>query len=288
MAPPPATSPGLLPEIVAEPLEPPFATVIALHGLNDRKAAFDDLGAWLAKRGVRLVAYDQAGFGARQDRGYWPGTDQLVRELAYRVRVERAKAPSVPVWILGESMGAAVALIAAARAPDGLKVEGLILSAPAVWGGRQMSPAFRLVLATLVTVTPDMVLTGSDLGILASDNIPMLQALGADPLYLHGARIDAIAGMVRLMDEAGRAGPSVTLPVTVLNGDLDQVIVPEVQKAFLADMPAATCKEIRYPAGWHLLLRDLQREVVFEDVLAVLEGEKPGRPCGTGGGKESP
>jgi acylglycerol lipase len=258
----------------------PRATVIALHGFNDRKAAFDDIGAWLTQRGYRLVAYDQAGYGARPDRGYWPGTDQLVRDLIYRVRVEKARAPDVPVWILGESMGAAVALVAAARAPEQLDVAGLILSAPAVWGGDGIGPLYRLALEGLVTVAPGMVLTGQDLGILASDNIPMLIALGQDPLYLPSARVDAVAGMVALMDEADQAGPHVTLPVTVLNGEADQVIVPEVQRAFVASMPPATCREIRYADGWHLLLRDLNRELVFEDVLAVLEGRRPGRDCG--------
>jgi acylglycerol lipase len=203
-----------------------------------------------------------------------------VRDLIYRVRVEKARAPDVPVWILGESMGAAVALVAAARAPEQLDVAGLILSAPAVWGGDGIGPLYRLALEGLVTVAPGMVLTGQDLGILASDNIPMLIALGQDPLYLPSARVDAVAGMVALMDEADQAGPHVTLPVTVLNGEADQVIVPEVQRAFVASMPPATCREIRYADGWHLLLRDLNRELVFEDVLAVLEGRRPGRDCG--------
>lgn len=280
MAPPPAPVTGPLPEIVYQPASPSRGTVIALHGFNDRKAAFDDLGSWLAQRDYRLVAYDQAGYGARTDRGYWPGTEQLVRDLVHRVRVARAGDPDRPVWILGESMGAAVAVVAAARAEGELDVAGLILSAPAVWGGDAMGPTYRAALATLAMVAPDMVMTGRNLDILASDNIPMLIELGQDPLYLPGARVDALAGIVALMDEAARLGPRLRLPVTVLNGENDQVIVPQIQQAFVASMPADTCREIRYPAGWHLLLRDLQRETVFQDVLAVLEGERPGQPCG--------
>ncbi|HEX2528061.1 MAG TPA: alpha/beta fold hydrolase [Geminicoccus sp.] len=279
-APPPARTPGPLPEITFDPPGKPKVTIIALHGFNDRKAAFDEVGAWLAARGYRLVAYDQAGYGARQDRGIWPSTDQLVRDLLFRVRVERAGAPDVPVWILGESMGGAVALVAAARLPDELDVEGLILSAPGVWGGDAVKPYVRRPLRALAAVAPDMVFTGGDLGILASDNIPMLIELGKDPLYLRTARADSLIGIFDLMDEAVRDGPSVRLPVTILNGDVDQVILPEIQKEFVASMPSDTCREIRYPGGWHMLLRDLGRETVFKDVLAVLEGQRPGQPCG--------
>ena len=258
----------------------PKATVIALHGFNDHKAGFTDIGAWLADRGYKLVAYDQAGYGARPDRGYWPGTDQLVRELVYRVKVEKAGAPDVPVWILGESMGSTVALVAEGRAPEQLDVAGLILGSPGVWGGDQLGRIPRRGLAALASIEPDMVLTGQGLDVLASDNIPMLRALGRDPLYLKGARIDAINGLVDLMDEAVRVGPTLTVPVTILAGENDQIIIPGVQQAFVRSMPAATCREIRYPTGWHLLFRDLGRDVVFQDVLRILEGQRPGQPCG--------
>src|SRR5690606_24043327 len=117
-----------------------------------------------------------------------------------------------PIWVLGESMGGAVALVAAARAGEALPVAGLILSAPAVWGGELMGPFYRLTLASAVALAPELILTGRGLDILASDNIPMLRELALDPLYLAGARVDAIDGIVRLMDEADRAGPHVRLP----------------------------------------------------------------------------
>ena len=49
---------------------------------------------------------------------------------------------------------------------------------------------------------------------MASDNIEMLRALGADPLFIKATRVDAIAGLVELMDiaaasvdEPGRPAP---------------------------------------------------------------------------------
>lgn len=284
-APPGFLLPGPFPTVTYEPDGPVLGTVVALHGFNDRKAAFDELGQWLKQRGWRLVAYDQAGFGARPDRGYWAGPDKLADDLLYVTRVQAARHPGQPVWILGESLGAAVAIHAAATHGDRLPAAGLILSAPAVWGGDALNPIYRLVLAGTAALFPDMVFTGRGLKFQASDNLPMLIALGKDPLYLPYARADTLEGVVQLMDLARREAPDLDRPVLILNGDKDQVIEPKVQKSFVAAMPAATCRQVRYPDGWHLLLRDLQREVVFADILAELDGSRVGVPCGPGDGR---
>src|SRR3546814_14828012 len=47
---------------------------------------------------------------------------------------------------------------------------------------------------------PSARLSGRGLGIQASDNIEMLRALGRDPLFIKETRVDAIHGVVNLMD----------------------------------------------------------------------------------------
>jgi alpha-beta hydrolase superfamily lysophospholipase len=39
----------------------------------------------------------------------------------------------------------------------------------------------------------------------------------------------------------------------------------------LGRLRAQQCTEIIYPDGWHMLLRDLQREVVWNDILAWID-----------------
>ena len=55
--------------------------IVALHGFNDYRAAFDDFGAFAAARGVLVEAYDQPGFGARPRPGPVAGHDELVAAL---------------------------------------------------------------------------------------------------------------------------------------------------------------------------------------------------------------
>lgn len=273
-------------ELRWSPPERPAALVLALHGFNDSKSAFDLFGAYAAARGILVEAYDQRGFGVRPDRGRWAGIDALVAEVHDRVRGLRARYPGVPVYVLGESMGGALATAAFAR-PGAPAVDGVILSAPAVWGGDALRPLYRRVLTLTALVVPWGKLTGGGLKRQASDNIPALIALGQDPLYIRETRVDAVAGLVRMMDEARERAPALRVPTLVLTGARDQIVPPQALAEFVRLLPAGgACAAITYANGWHLLLRDLQRERVYADVLGWIADRNPPsgleRPCGEG------
>lgn len=265
------------------PETPPETVVLALHGFNDYSNAFEEFGVYAAERGIAVYAFDQRGFGANADAGYWPGATALVQGLRDRFEEVRDRHPDARMFLLGESMGAAVVMAAmASREPP--EVDGVVLSAPAVWGGDQMNPVYRATLWVAGRVVPDLRLTGRGLQRQASDNIGMLRALGADPLVIKATRVAAISGLVRLMDRAYTAAAEIDGPLLVLGGERDEIVPPDALSATLDRLEAAPCHEIIYPDGWHLLLRDNQRRVVFEDVLAWVRGEPPpsrlDRPCG--------
>ena len=262
---------------------PPRAVILAIHGFNDYSNAFSDFGAYAAARGVAVHAYDQPGFGANPDAGLWPGIDALVALLVRERQRLAALYPGRPVYLLGESMGAAV-LIAAVAADAPLDTAGMIMTAPAVWGGDELNPLYRATLWLAAHLVPALKLTGEGLGVMASDNLEVLQALGADPLFIKETRVDAIAGLVALMDLALAHAPLVPGPLLVLGGARDEVVPPHAHGAMLEHLSAEPCTEVVYPDGWHLLLRDLQRERVWADILAWIDGEPlpSGRaqPCG--------
>jgi alpha-beta hydrolase superfamily lysophospholipase len=275
--PPGATSSSWLPP------DRPRAVIVALHGFNDYRAAFAEFGTFAAARGVAVEAYDQPGFGATSGRGSWPGTAELVRWLDEAVAAARQHHPGVPVYLLGESMGGSVAL-AAMGGPDPPEVDGVILAAPAVWNGQDLPASYRATLRVLASVLPMLRVSARHVRRQASDNIAMLRALGRDPLYLHYTRIDAVNGLVELMVESQEVAPKVKAPMLVLLGARDQIVPPAGSRRFVATLDPATCSVVTYLQGWHLLLRDHQRERTFEDILAWIDGAPlPSgldRPCG--------
>ncbi len=252
------------------------AAIVALHGFNDYSNAFAEPGAWFRQRGISTYAYDQRGFGETQQRGLWPGSDVMASDLATAVDLVRHRHPGVPIFILGLSMGGAVAMKTLGRAP--LKaVRGVILSAPAVWGWRAMNPFYKSALWLAAHTVPFMSATGEGLGIQASDNIDMLRALGRDPLVIKDTRIDSVYGLVTLMDEAYEASASLSTPVLYVYGQNDE-LVPRQPTFEVVQQISAPKKFVYYKNGWHMLLRDRQRKRVWRDIAAWITNNKQPLP----------
>ncbi|WP_051330308.1 alpha/beta hydrolase [Niveispirillum irakense] len=264
------------------PEGPVRAVIVALHGFNDYSNAFDAPARDWAAQGIATLAYDQRGFGAAPGRGLWPGINTLQADLLSAVAAARQTYPGLPVFVLGESMGGAVAAttFAGAPLPDG--VGGLILSAPAVWSRATMPFYQRWALAVGGWLFPDMALTPpKGLKIQASDNIEMLRALGRDPMMIRATRIDAMRGLTDLMDQAMASMARLPSPTLVLYGRNEQVIPPLAVTTALHRIPSGEgVRVLRYPDGWHLLLRDLKADIVRGDVAAFVTD--PGGPLPSG------
>ena len=244
------------------------ATILAVHGFNDYSNAFAGPAEEWARHGVATYAYDQRGFGQAPDRGYWVGARRLEADLAIASRLVAARHPGVPHYLLGESMGGAV-IMAALAGPDRPVADGIILSAPAVWGRTTMNVFERVALWTTYQVWPGLTLTGRGLHIVPSDNIAMLRALARDPLVIKETRVDALKGLVDLMDQALASAPKLDEPMLLLYGKRDEIIPPEPIRRMIAALPqkgAARRRIAWYPDGYHMLLRDLDAPVVLRDI----------------------
>ncbi len=260
----------------------PRAVVVAVHGINDYGNFIALAAAYLAHRRIATYAYDQRGFGETPARGMWPGIKALVDDLRAMTARLRARHPETPLYLLGASMGGSVIMVAmtGAAAPA---VDGLILSGPAVWGRATMPFYQRWALAVAAHTVPWLTVTGRGLNILASDNIEMLRNLGRDPLVIKETRIDTIHGLVNLMDAAFDAAPRLQAPALILYGENDEVIPKEPTEQMIARLPAGGRGDQRvalYEKGYHMLLRDLQAETVWRDIVGWIED--PARPLASG------
>ena len=259
------------------------AVILALHGFNDYGNFFASAGAFLGERGIASYAYDQRGFGSTANRGLWPGTRALTADAKAAAQALSRRHPGVPLYILGESMGGAVATLAVTDrdAPD---VDGVILSAPAVWG-RSTMPWYQTAALWLTAHTvPGMTLTGRGLKIIPSDNIEMLRALSRDPLVIKNTRIDSVFGLDNLMDAALAAAPALDRRALILYGERDELIPKEPVRQFLGDLPPAGNASRRvaiYEDGYHMLLRDLQAETVLIDIAAWIADATQPLPSGS-------
>nr|WP_301288438.1 alpha/beta fold hydrolase [Natronospira proteinivora] len=260
----------------------PESVVLALHGFNDFRASHETVAHVLTRGGTAVYAYDQRGFGTTEQRGIWPGRDRLVDDARTALALLRDRYPEQPLYLLGESMGAAVAILALTgeQAPE---VDGTILMAPAVWA-RETQPWYqRLGLWLGVRLTPGMKLDSEWVAVEPTDDPTWADYWDEHPLVIHRSRMDALDGISHLMSDALAASAELPGPTLLLYGGNDEVVPPEAICNMLKTLPDPQNHHWRfayYPEGWHFLSRDRRARETLMDMLEWQHSPTTALPSG--------
>lgn len=263
----------------------PWAVIVALHGMNDSRASFRLAGPWWAERGIETWAIDQRGFGEGPGRGVWAGEARMTEDLRTAVALARARFPHAVIAVAGESMGGSVTIAAfgSDRPPDADRV---ILLAPGVWGWTAQGPVNTAGLWIAARAMGDRAVDAPEWAVKvrpASDNRLELFRNGRDPNSILSTRIDALYGLVDVMETASMRLGDIRAPTLLLYGANDNVIQRDPMRRALeraGERPGF--RTGYYPDGWHILNRDLQAETVYRDVEAWLRDAAAPLPSGAG------
>ncbi len=259
----------------------PEAVIVALHGFNDYSNAFAEMGAWLESQNIGLYAYDQRGFGGTKQAGLWAGSEPMIADLRSMLKAVKRRHPGSRIYALGDSMGGAVIISAWGEKP--LAVDGTILVGPAVRGRAVIPPYQQMALWLSAHTFPWLQVSGRGLDIVPSDNIEMLRALGRDPLVIKETRIDAIWGVVELMDQALDTASRLNGPTLMMYGAKDEIIPPDAALELLEQLPEASAGKRKiaiYEDGYHMLLRGLRGKLVWQDMVAWIRQPQAPLPSG--------
>jgi acylglycerol lipase len=264
------------------PAEEPSAVIVAAHGMNDYAGAFYLAGPWFAERGVAMYAYDARGFGRSLRRGVWGGERLITEDLRTAVAVARRAHPNARMVVMGDSMGAASAMatFGAEGAPE---IDRLVLVAPGVWGWSTLpdSYAFTLWLGAHTLPWQPVKPTRNMRPRVSTDNRDALIRAGRDPNMIWETRIDAVYGLVTLMERAQERAGNLDGDVLFLYGARDDIIPRASADRAVRRLPGSA-RSVLYPDGYHWLLRDRQREIVLQDILTFIGDPDAPLPSGLG------
>ncbi|MDZ7736027.1 MAG: alpha/beta fold hydrolase [Gammaproteobacteria bacterium] len=257
----------------------PCRVMLGLHGFNDYRETFDDLASALSADCVAFYAYDQRGFGATVDRGSWPGRSRLVNDAISVASLLRERYPGTPLYVAGESMGGAVALLALAQ---NMPVDGAVLMAPAVWA-RDIQPWYqRFGLWLGVRLMPNAKLASAWIDIDPSDDPEVLEYWRSHPDGDPETRVSALYGVNALMDAALQAANELQTRALILYGGEDEVIPPEATCALLKELEEAPAdwRFVYYPEGYHMLARYSGAAATIQDIREWLQSSIVELPSG--------
>src|SRR5215472_879753 len=256
----------------------PKGIVLIAHGLAEHGGRYAHVGAALAGRGYAAYAIDHRGHGkSGGKRTLIDSIDQTVEDLHAFAATMRNNHPGVPVFLLGHSMGGAIAFAYALKHQG--ELEGLILSAPAVVI-ENVSPVTVAMGRFLSRVAPGAGVVQLD-GTAVSRDAEVVKLYDTDPLNYRGkvaartaAELDDLAGVApdRLRE--------ITVPLFVFQGTEDR-LVPVKAAKLVHDRASSKDKTLKtYEGLYHETLNEPEKDQVIANVLDWLDAHA--EPAGMG------
>ncbi|MFZ4484504.1 MAG: alpha/beta fold hydrolase [Chthoniobacterales bacterium] len=266
--------PGLAWEPAAER---PAANVLCIHGLSGAAADFGPLARHLAAAGAAVRALNLRGQGNDPDvqrRGHFLDPAAWREDLAVFADGFEHQAP---LFVVGESMGALVAVDAVAH--GALQPERIVLAAP-VTQTRAAVPGWVIALLRAAAgVCPRAKLSPLRF-VHGKTALPRLTAdddymayLQTIPHRVGGFTIDFLTKFEDLMRAARENARRITAPTLLLAGGHDIFIRPDQSRSFFDSLGAEEKEFCLYPESHHLLWHDVDRDDVLERIRRwILEG----------------
>jgi acylglycerol lipase len=246
------------------------ATLLIVHGLKDHSDRYAGFAERLARAGYRVRAFDLRGHGdSAGDRVWVDRFDEYLEDLDIEIEKVRGELPNKPVFLMGHSMGGAIVTLAAlqGRSP----VRGLILSAPALKRGSQVSGFVAGIAGILGSVAPRLAvldLRDEDF----SRDPQVVEGMKRDPLISHGkgpARTGK--GLLSAIERIQVGMEKLTIPVLALHGTEDRLTNPDGSRE-LVSRAASQDKTLKlYPGLFHDLLHEPEHAQVEQDILTWLD-----------------
>jgi len=246
----------------------PTAVVVIAHGAGEHSGRYAHVASRLVGAGYAVYALDHRGHG-RSDgpRALIEHVDLTVSDLDGLVGRARAAHPGAPVFLLGHSMGAMIALRYAPVHQD--RLAGVILSG-ALAALEDVPAPLRLIGQLLSRVAPRTPLIAIDPSLVSRDPA-VVQAYRDDPLVHHGklpARTAAqIADTVQSFPSTVGA---ITVPILIMYGTADG-LCPPAGSVMLGERVGSADRTLTpYPGLFHEILNEPERETVLDEICAWL------------------
>lgn len=245
----------------------PHAVLVVSHGLAEHGGRYRELAERLVGDShLAVYALDHRGHG--QSGGARANVDRfeyLVSDLGTFVGRAQREHRDASVFLLGHSMGGAIALACALKYPDALR--GLVLSAPALATGQAVSPFKRAMVRMLSRLSPNsgvMTLAASAI----SRDRAVVRAYEQDPRVHHGpipAR--TAAELLEAMDALPAHAGELRIPVLVQHGAADSLVpLAACQPVYQRLGNARTRTLAVYEGLYHEVYNEPERERVIVDL----------------------
>jgi len=245
----------------------PHAVVVIAHGYAEHSGRYDHVAVPLADAGLSVWALDHAGHGLSKgdERGNVGSVEQAVADMDEFVSLASASTPGLPVFLVGHSMGAMLAVAYAESHQD--RLAGVVVTGAAVVLGDMIA---ELLALDEIPVVP--------LGEFVSRDPAVAQDYDADPLNYHGAMPRDVLRQAPERIEAVRSRfPTITVPILAMHGEQDALAPMQASLDIVAGVSSGDRMLRIWPGLYHEIFNEPERDQVIAEVVRWITERLPAR-----------
>ncbi len=237
------------------------AVAVIVHGLCEHQGRYDYFASLFHQAGIGTYRFDHRGHGQSEgERAHLNDWNELVDDTNVVVDLAIAENPSLPIFLIGHSMGGFTVSLYCAKYPD-KPFKGVVTS------GALVQDFAGLITAVPKGLDPHMQLP-NELGAGVCSVAEVVEWYGQDPLngkvFTTGLCYSICDGMEWFVEHS----QAITYPIFIVHGELDGLVSTE-DSQYIFKHIASTDRQIKiYGNLFHEIFNEYCKDEVIGDVLS--------------------
>ena len=244
------------------PERTPGAVVVIAHGYGEHGGRYGHVAARLNEEGIVVYALDHHGHGRSDGPRGRISLHDAAHDLSTLISLAAARNPDSEVFLLGHSMGGALAVRYAMAHQD--RLGGMILTSPlAQVDGHD---AVKAIARSIARVAPGVPLKKIDPKLVSRDPA-VVRAYAEDPLVYHrGIPAGVITQFLIHAESLPHDVEIVTLPTLLMYGTADQLVAPAGSEMIASRISSTDLTVTPYEGLAHELLNEPEHRQVLDQI----------------------
>ena len=246
--------------------------IALVHGLGEHSGRYAHVAQVFNQNGLAVAALDLPGHGRTEGTRGHASFDAICDEIDHLLQEVRRRFPTLPVYLYGHSMGAALVLYyTLKRKPE---LTGVIATSPPITTGT-ISPARFLMARVFSRLAPALTLENGLKQEHLSRDKQVIAAYAADPL-VHpriSTRLgwDLLSSGKWIIEHAGE----LHLPLLLVHGCEDQICLCQGSQQFAEHAPTGLVTLKLWDGMYHETHNEPEKAEVLAYTLAWIAQQQP-------------
>jgi len=242
-----------------------IAGALLVHGLGAHSGWFEALGRRLKVKRILALAYDQVGFGKRRSQEF-KSEKQWFEDLTTSYNHLKQLVGDRPVYVMGNSMGAAVALKVVAD--EMISPAGLVMFSPGFDGHpRTFNLSYRLsaIVRALLSPEEEIAVPYTPEMVTRTESVRTWMLKDPDRRFSPTGRM--LLSVLKL-SLALKHVKSVSCPVYMFRAGIDTIVDSKKAQLIFSRLQSPSKREHTFEQAWHDLMFDPVIDELVNDIAA--------------------